>query len=83
MPHASLQLRFKLLVVAQMNGDGGAEDVDELRRKLAQKDEEHRIEITELRAANRQELAVKDERIAALEAQLQKLQPPKEGVPPV
>ena len=65
------------------------ENVATLKQELAAKDEEL--------TANRQELTAKDEeltakdkeltanqqRIAALEAQLQQLQPPKEGVPPV
>jgi len=49
------------------------------RQELAAKDEELAAKDEEL-TANRQE---QDERIAALEAQLQKLQQPKEGVPPV
>ena len=53
----------------------GEEDVATLRAANTQLK-------TEL-AVNRQELAAKDEEIALLKAQLQKLQPPKEGVPPV
>ena len=74
--------RDKLL---EMTG-GGEEDVATLRQEIEIKDEEL--------TANRQELAAKDEEmkrkdeahqeeIAKLKAQLQKLQPPKEGVPPV
>ena len=53
----------------------GEEDVATLRAANTQLK-------TEL-AVNRQELAAKDEEIALLKAQLQKLQPPTEGVPPV
>ena len=53
----------------------GEEDVATLRAANTQLK-------TEL-AVNRQEFAAKDEEIALLKAQLQKLQPPKEGVPPV
>ena len=70
--------RDKLLA---MTG-GNEEDVATLRAENTQLKTElaaHQEEI----ATNRQELTAKDERIAALEAQLQKLQQPKEGVPPV
>eukprot|EP01048_Picozoa_sp_COSAG05_P015268 COSAG05_NODE_1822_length_4012_cov_18.291592_1_plen_78_part_00 len=50
----------------------GEEDVAMLPQVIEQKDK-----------AYQKELTAKDERIAALEAQLQKLQQPKEGVPPV
>ena len=77
--------RDKLLA---MTG-GGEEDVATLkqvietnRQELTAKDKElaaHQMEI----AANQKELAAHQEEIALLKAQLQKLQPPKEGVPPV
>ena len=70
--------RDKLLA---MTG-GNEEDVATLRAENTQLKTElaaHQEEI----ATNRQELTAKDERIAALEAHLQKLQQPKEGVPPV
>ena len=63
--------RGKLLA---MTG-GGEEDVATLRAENTQLK-------TELTAKDK-ELTAKDERIAALEAHLQKLQQPKEGVPPV
>ena len=56
---------------------------------IEQKDEELTANRKELTAkdkeltANRQELAAHQEEIALLKAQLQKLQQPKEGVPPV
>ena len=68
---------------------GGEQDVATLKKELtahqkelAAKDKElaaHQMEI----AANQKELAAHQEEIALLKAQLQKLQPPKEGVPPV
>ena len=77
--------RDKLLA---MTG-GGDEDVatlraenTQLKTELTAKDKElaaHQMEI----AANQKELAAHQEEIALLKAQLQKLQPPKEGVPPV
>ena len=70
--------RDKLLT---MTGTG-EEDVATLRKVIEQKDEEL--------TANRQELTAKDDELTAnneeielLKAQLQQLQQPKEGVPPV
>ena len=77
--------RDKLL---EMTG-GGEENVATLKQVIEQKDEEIQQKDKELTAkddeltANRQELTAKDEEIALLKAQLQELQPPKEGVPPV
>ena len=54
----------------------------QLKTELTAKDKElaaHQMEI----AANQKELAAHQEEIALLKAQLQKLQPPKEGVPPL
>ena len=63
-------------------GDNARPDVHaqlaEARAQLAAKDEE----LAQL-AKKDKELTAKDQEIALLKAQLQKLQPPKEGVPPV
>ena len=77
--------RDKLL---EMTG-GGEEDVATLRQEIEIKDERMKKKDEELTAnqkeltAKQKELSAKNEEIALLKAQLQKLQPPKEGVPPV
>ena len=58
----------------EMTG-GGEEDVETLKHVIEQKDEQMKMKDEEMK--------IKDEEIALLKAQLQKLQPPKEGVPPV
>ena len=63
--------RDKLL---EMTG-GGEEDVATLRQEIEIKDEQMKKKDEEL-TANQKEIAL-------LKAQLQKLQQPKEGVPPV
>ena len=77
--------RDKLLA---MTG-GGEEDVATLKKELtahqkelAAKDKELTAKDKELTAKD-EELTAHQEEIALLKAQLQKLQPPKEGVPPV
>ena len=54
---------------------GGEQDVATLKKELTA----HQKEL----AAKDKELTAHQEEIAKLKAQLQKLQPPKEGVPPV
>ena len=84
--------RDKLL---QMTG-GDEENVATLRHVIKEKDEQMKKKDEQIKkkdeelTANRQvieqkdkELTANQERIAALEAQLQQLQQPKEGVPPV
>ena len=74
--------RDKLLA---MTG-GGEEDVATLKKELTAHQKEHAAKDKELTAKDK-ELTAKDEahqeEIAKLKAQLQKLQQPKEGVPPV
>ena len=65
----------------EMTG-GGEEDVETLRAENTQLKTELTANRQEL-AAKDEEMKIKDEEIALLKAQLQKLQPPKEGVPPV
>ena len=65
------------------------EEIATNRQELTAKDKELAVNQQELAAhqmeiaANQKELAAHQEEIALLKAQLQKLQPPKEGVPPV
>ena len=68
---------------------GGEQDVATLKKELtahqkelAAKDKELTAKDKELTAKDK-ELTAKDQEIALLKAQLQKLQQPKEGVPPV
>ena len=58
----------------EMTG-GGEEDVETLKHVIEQKDEQMKMKDEEMK--------IKDEEIALLKAQLQQVQPPKEGVPPV
>ena len=61
---------------------GGEQDVATLKKELTAHQKELAAKDKELTAKDK-ELAAKDQEIALLKAQLQKLQPPKEGVPPV
>ena len=65
---------------------GGEQDVATLKKELTAHQKELAAKDKELTAKDK-ELTAKDEahqeEIAKLKAQLQKLQPPKEGVPPV
>eukprot|EP01048_Picozoa_sp_COSAG05_P027842 COSAG05_NODE_8328_length_713_cov_345.068404_2_plen_99_part_00 len=69
---------------------GGKQDVATLKQELAAKDKElaakdeaHHKELAAKDEAHHKELAAHQEEIAKFKAQLQKLQPPEEGVPPV
>ena len=74
--------RDKLLAMTR----GGEEDVATLKKELTAHQKELAAKDKELTAKDK-ELTAKDEahqeEIAKLKAQLQKLQQPKEGVPPV